>query len=167
VLTVRLPGYPQRYGDTVLVLPQPVDPQPEEPDEDWMPTYPYLTDIFTGDYAGYPIAGVYPEPEPEPERVGRLVDLMREMDCGMWHYTAEEETVVLPGEDVEVPGIYAMLAVPAGREAAVNAALLELTGEKFWNLAWPELAEAAGSPDLALKHTQLRQLLQGEVDGEN
>ena len=141
----------ERYGDMVVIDASELNPSDDADDDEHISIYRAIDVLEHGEYRSFALDGPHPGDAAVEVLRARLedhdVELQVRSDDGGYRVHDVER------DDAELPGLYAVLALPGDREPAELAALLdELTS--IWKLpvCWLDLAHAAGDPDLVERH---------------
>ncbi|MFJ5922348.1 tetratricopeptide repeat protein [Kitasatospora sp. NPDC092948] len=147
VLPVLGDDHDLNHGDVVVFAPALLNDHPEPgEEEDWHPVFEHLTLLDPAGYTTYWIDGCCPD----DDTWYALRDALQEAGYAVWAYSGDQYRITDPHHEGEtLPGIYAALGVPPTATAKdADTLLAELTAAWPHPLAWPDLAEAAGT-DLA------------------
>jgi tetratricopeptide (TPR) repeat protein len=142
VLSIAMPGAPQHLGDAVVFDATPLNEGPaegeEEEDHSWL--YPVVEVLRPGRYSVFALDGV----GPGQEVIERMQETLAASGARLSVRTSETYRLMTPEEE-EVPGFYALLAVPPEVDlGAVEAGLRQCTEGLPYPLLWPTLLEKLG-----------------------
>jgi hypothetical protein len=141
VFSIAMPGTPQHVGDAVVFDATPLNEGPAEGEEEehaWL--YPVVEVLRPGGYSVFALDGVGPGEE--------VIERMQEAlaACGARLSVRTSETYrLMTQEGEEVPGFYALLAVPPEADLGEVEAGLRRCAEGLPHpLLWPTLLEKLG-----------------------
>lgn len=141
----------ERYGDVLVFDADDLDPPDEGEDEDeHVAIYRSIATLARAGYRSFAIDG----PHPGDAAIDALADALMRRDVEL-QVTSRPEYRVHDSErdGAELPGIYAVLALPPdGDPAELARDLSELTSAWRLPVAWTALAEAAGDSDMLERH---------------
>ncbi|MEZ4463130.1 MAG: hypothetical protein R3F60_06730 [bacterium] len=147
------PEHPCRYQDEVIFDASPLNPPPQEGEENHTWIYQAIHIQRPGGYTIHAIDGVHPG----PAALQALRDALDEdLDCHTQIFSGEAYKLRDPDSGEALQGLYLMLAVPETADRiAVDARLAELTADYAHPLTWTTLAEAAGNTERVEAHRAL------------
>ncbi|HLL83357.1 MAG TPA: hypothetical protein VK420_11920, partial [Longimicrobium sp.] len=153
VVSVALPGYPQHIGDEVVftapAIREPHDADAEEP----LPLYPGVAVLRPGNHFVFALDGVHPT-------TGEWAELRAELwNLGVRLSVRSDDryTLTAPHDDtVELPGVYALVAVPPEVDLErVEALLTDATAGWEHPVVWPGLLEKLGRQEKLARHAEV------------
>jgi tetratricopeptide (TPR) repeat protein len=141
VFSIAMPGAPQHVGDAVVFDATPLNEGPAEGEEEehsWL--YPVVEVLRPGGYSVFALDGV----GPGEEVIERMQEALAAYGARLSVRTAETYRLMTP-EGEEVPGFYALLAVPPEADLGeVEAGLRRCAEGLPYPLLWPTLLEKVG-----------------------
>lgn len=150
IVEVARPPATQRFDDLVVFDATPINAPPETPEEreGHAFVYPFVATVSAGGFRAYEIDGVHPG----PEAVEAMRVAVSELGCELQVLSGEEYKIT--HQDDELPGMFAVVAIPRERTAdAVCAALKTVVAER--PLTFMELARDGNDTALAEAHVRL------------
>lgn len=145
------PEPPCRYHDEVIFDAAPLNPGPQEGEDNHTWIYRVVHTVKQGGYSIHPIDGVHPG----PEAVATLRAHLEAQGCDTQIFSGENYRLNDPESDDELPGLYLMLAVPdTVNLTELDALLAQWTAEYTHPLTWPTLAEAIGHTERMAAHRE-------------
>lgn len=151
VIEVARPPRTLRYGDLVAFEATPLNapPGPSEEGKRHVWVYPWVATLRKGGYRAFEIDGVHPG----DERMKELEAALSELGCEL-QVLSDDAYVVRDGE---LPGVFAVLAIPSDRALRdVHELLKHTTSGLPHPLTWIDLAREAGDSDAAAAHLHAR-----------
>ncbi|MBB6475111.1 tetratricopeptide repeat protein [Sphaerisporangium rubeum] len=136
-------GMDYNAGDIVVIDPRPLEPVPEDPQQQESFVIPFaaVSMLRPGGYTSWFFDGAAPGEDDWTE----FNELMAERGWPMWVYSEDNYTVTHPTSGESLQGVYGWIAVPPGVEPAQLDAVLDDATERWSHpLAWLDLARAAG-----------------------
>ncbi|GGK82763.1 hypothetical protein GCM10007964_26730 [Sphaerisporangium melleum] len=136
-------GMDYNAGDIVVIDPRPLEPVPDNPEEQESYVIPFagVSLLRPGGYTSWFFDGAAPSESDWAE----FNEVLAERGWPMWVYSDDNYTVTHPGTGERLQGVYGWIAVPPGVEAVQLDALLDDATERWTHpLAWLDLARTAG-----------------------
>jgi tetratricopeptide (TPR) repeat protein len=136
-------GMDYNAGDIVVIDPRPLEPVPENPEEQESFVIPFagVSLLRPGGYTSWFFDGAAPSEEDWTE----FNEVMAERGWPMWVYSDESYTITHPTSGERLQGVYGWIAVPPGVEPVELDAVLDDATERWSHpLAWLDLARSAG-----------------------
>ena len=148
VRSIASPGNPQHVRDWVVFDAAPMEQPPEDEEErkNFITPYRVVHTLESANYTSWFIDGA----TPGEEIFDAFGDTVTERGWSLWVNSSSRYQVRNPADpDGDMlPGVYFLLAVPAGTPPAeVDAFLARETGKWEHPLCWLHLARAAGKPE--------------------
>lgn len=153
ILEVARPPHPQHYGDVVAIEPTPLNAPPgerasaeERKKHVWV--YPYAATVQQGGFRAFEIDGAHPG----KDAWQALEEALATLGCELQLLSRDDYRV----RNDELPGVFAVLAVPGPRALReVSDALAEATRAFQHPLSWIDLAREAGDTPRATAHAHV------------
>ncbi|MBI2391640.1 MAG: hypothetical protein HYV09_18775 [Deltaproteobacteria bacterium] len=155
VIEIARPPHPLRYGDLVAFEATPLNAPPAAGEDAqrhvWV--YPWVATLRQGDYRAFEIDGVHPG----DEQMKALETALSELGCELQVMSGDEYFVRDGVRDGELPGVFAVVAIPRERGLREVHDLLKRTTSGLPHpLTWIDLAREAGDSDAAAAHLRAR-----------
>lgn len=152
IAEVALPGLEQHYGDRVVMDVRPLNDAPK-PGEEREHTFVYaqVKLLEPGNFRAFAVEGFHPG----DDTFARMQTVAGRFDTFL-NLRSPEGYVVLAEDDEELPGLYAVLAVPPHIDLrALRDALLVVTQDLPRPVVWPALSEAIGDVEEEETHREI------------